>query len=62
MARQRLVDKKRREEEEKSKKLEDLILKTSSTSALQAINLSQLLKKKWSEEQNAYIIMSKIKT
>ena len=48
----------RDEKEKDAKNLEDLILKTSKTSALQAINLSQLLKKKWSEESNAYVIMS----
>ena len=49
--------------QEKAKKgLEDIILETSKTSALQAINLNQLLKKKWSEEKDAYILLSNIKT
>ena len=39
-----------------------MIQLTAQTSALQAINLSQLLKKKWTEEPNAYMIMSKIRT
>jgi len=33
---------------------------TAQTSALQAINLSQLLKKKWTEERDAYQIQSKL--
>jgi hypothetical protein len=37
-------------------------LQTSETSALKAMNLNQLLKKKWSEEKNAYQIMSKIQS
>ena len=58
---QRQKDKQRRAEREEVKCREQLILQTSKSSALQAINLSQLLKKKWSEEKNAYIIMSKVK-
>lgn len=34
---------------------------TAKLSALQAVNLSQLLKKKWSEEKDSYKILSKIK-
>jgi hypothetical protein len=42
--------------------LDELILKTSKTSALRAINLNKLLSKKWTEEKNAYKILSNIKT
>lgn len=31
-------------------------------SALQAINLDQLLRKKWTDEKDAYVIMTKIKS
>lgn len=41
--------------------LEEMIKHTAQKSALQAINLSQLLKKKWTEERDAYVIMTKIK-
>ena len=50
------------EEQKYLKNVDELILKTSKTSALKAINLNQLLKKKWSEEKNAFKILSKIKT
>lgn len=62
LARKRLLQKSKDEEEKFSKGLEELILKTSKTSALKAMNLNQLLKKKWSEEKNAYVIMSQIKS
>ena len=39
-----------------------MIADTAHTSAIQAVKLSQLLKKKWSEEKNAYKIMSGINT
>ena len=42
--------------------IDELILQTSKTSALRAVNLNELLKKKWSEEKNAYRIMSKIQS
>ena len=35
---------------------------TAQTSAIQAINLSNLLTKKWTEEKDGYVILSKIKT
>ena len=41
--------------------LEQIIKLTADKSALQAINLSQLLHKKWTEERDAYVIMTKIK-
>jgi hypothetical protein len=41
--------------------LEQLIKNTAEVSALQAINLSQLLKKKWTDEKDSYVVMSKIK-
>ncbi len=50
------------EEEKTQKLLDELILKTSKTSALRAINLNKLLSKKWTEEKNAYKILSNIKT
>lgn len=42
--------------------LKDMIEQTGKISALSAINLSQLLTKKWTEEKNAYMIMSQIRT
>lgn len=39
-----------------------MVLETSKTSALSAINLNQLLKKKWIEEKNSYKIMSNVRT
>ena len=61
-ARKRLMDKTKKMENAEQKCLDELIDKTAKTSALQAINLSKLLTKKWSEEKNAYYIMSNIKT
>lgn len=52
----------RDKEEEFEKNIDELILQTSKTSALRAVNLNELLKKKWSEEKNAYRMMSNIKT
>ena len=46
---------------ETERKIDMLILETSKTSALRAVNLSQLLKKKWTEESNSYRIMSNLK-
>ena len=48
------------EEAETEKRIDQLILETSKTSALRAVNLSQLLKKKWTEEKNSYKILSKL--
>ena len=39
-----------------------MVLDTSKSSALRAINLNQLLKKKWTEEKNSYKLMTKIST
>jgi hypothetical protein len=39
-----------------------MIQSTAQTNAIQAINLSNLLKKKWTEDKDAYVILSKIKT
>ena len=61
-ARKRLRDKLKGQDEAEAAGLDGLIETTAKISALQAINLSQLLKKKWSEEKNAYFIMSNIKT
>ena len=44
------------------KDIDELILQTSKTSALRAVNLNELLKKKWREEKNAYRIMRKIQS
>ena len=54
----------RRKEIERAQEqnLEELIKNTAEVSALQAINLSQLLKKKWTDEKDSYVVMSKIKT
>lgn len=42
--------------------LEKLIIDTSKANPLRAAKLDTLLKKKWSEEKNAYRLMSYIKT
>ena len=54
MARQRLIQKQKDEEEAYNLNIDNMVLQTSKTSALNAINLNQLLKKKWQEEKNAY--------
>ena len=55
--------KKRKEREQAQKRnLDKLIEDTAEVSALQAINLDQLLRKKWTDEKDAYVIMTKIKT
>ena len=48
------------EEVETEQKIDQIILETSKTSALRAVNLSQLLKPKWTEEKNSYRILSKL--
>lgn len=60
MTRKRLVERRREIELQEDKRLDEIIEMTAQKSALQAINLSQLLKKKWTEETNAYQIISKI--
>lgn len=62
VARLRLIEKNRMEEETYKENLERIIKETMKENALKAMNLNQLLKKKWSEEKNAYMIMSKIQT
>ena len=57
-----LVRKKKEMEKAQTEGLDEMIKQTAQKSALQAINLSQLLKKKWTEERNAYVIMTKIKS
>lgn len=54
----------RRKEREMAQKrnLDKLIEDTAEVSALQAINLDQLLRKKWTDEKDAYVIMTKIKS
>ena len=61
-ARQRLLQKERRKEQEHERQLDTMINETAQTSALHATKLSQLLKKKWTEEKNAYKLMSNIRT
>lgn len=60
-AKANLQRQRRLKEIETERKIDMLILETSKTSALRAVNLSQLLKKKWTEDANAYRIMSNIK-
>ena len=60
--RMNLVRKKKEMEKAQTEGLDEMIKQTAQKSALQAINLSQLLKKKWTEERNAYVIMTKIKS
>ena len=59
-ARRRLNELKGSMEDNQEKKLEEMIQQTAQKSALQAINLERLLKKKWSEEKDSYFILSKI--
>ena len=61
MTRKNLVKKRKEMELAQAEGLEEMIKHTAQKSALQAINLSQLLKKKWTEERDAYVIMTKIK-
>ena len=60
--RQQLSLKRREREEEQKRNLDKLIEDTAEVSALQAINLDQLLRKKWTEEKDSYVVMTKIKT
>ena len=60
--RQRLARERRIKAAQAEKDVEDMIETTAQQSAIQAINLSNLLRKKWTEEKDAYIILSKIKT
>jgi hypothetical protein len=62
VARERLLLKQQQVEQDTGKGLEKLIQETAETSALQAINLSRLLRRNWSEEKNAYVIMSNIRS
>ena len=54
--------KRKEREQAQQQNLDKLIKETSEVSALQAINLDQLLRKKWQEEKDAFVIMTKIKT
>ena len=62
VARDRLLLKQQQQEQDTGRGLEKLIQETAETSALQAINLSRLLRRNWSEEKNAYVIMSNIRS
>ena len=62
LAKQRLKQKEIEDAEEHERLLDQMILDTSKTSALRAINLNQLLKKKWTEEKNSYKLLTKITT
>ena len=57
-----LANKRKEREQEQKRNLDKLIEDTAEVSALQAINLDQLLRKKWTDEKDAYVIMTKIKT
>lgn len=57
-----LVRRRKEMEKAQSEALGDMIELTAQKSALQAINLSQLLEKKWTEGKDAYVIMTKIKS
>jgi len=58
----RLIRERKLREKRNEMDLNDMIERTGKISALSAINLSQLLTKKWTEEKNAYMIMSQIRT
>lgn len=62
IARQRLIQKEKDAEELYNRNIDNMVLEISKTSALSAINVNQLLKKKWLEEKNAYKVMSNVKT
>ena len=57
-----LAHKRKEREMAQKRNLDKLIEDTAEVSALQAINLDQLLRKKWTDEKDAYVIMTKIKT
>ena len=60
-ARLRLKEKNKKEQEDHDRKIELLILNASKESALAAVNLNQLLKKKWAEEKNSWRLLSHLK-
>ena len=60
--RRHLARKRKEMEQAQKKNLDKLIEDTAEVSALQAINLDQLLKKKWTDEKDSYVILTKIKT
>ena len=60
--RMQLAKNKKDREMNQKRNLDKLIKDTAEVSALQAINLDQLLRKKWTDEKDAYVIMTKIKT
>ena len=62
LTRQKLVFRRKEREQDRAENLEKLIKDTAKVSALQAINLDQLLKKKWTEEKDSYVIMTKVTT
>ena len=62
MTRIHLAQKRKEREQAQKRNLDKLIEDTAEVSALQAINLDQLLRKKWTDEKDAYHIMTKIKT
>ena len=62
MARQRLIQKEKDAEEKYIVDVDDLVLEISKVSALSAINVNKILKKKWIEEKNAYKVMTSVKS
>ena len=60
--RHQLTLKRKEKEQAQKRNLDKLIEDTAEVSALQAINLDQLLRKKWTEEKDSYVVMTKIKT
>ena len=62
MTRVNLAKKRAEREQAQKRNLDKLIEDTAEVSALQAINLDQLLRKKWTDEKDAYTIMTKVKT
>ena len=61
-ARKRLYEGKVNREEQRERKLEEMITQTAQRSALHAINLEKLLKRKWNEDKDSYFILSNLKT
>ena len=61
-ARERLKLKEKQKEQELNFHIDHIVNDAAKKSALSAIQLNQLLRKKWSEERNAYKLISGIKT
>jgi hypothetical protein len=60
-AQKRVQDSYRAHRQKEDVDLEVILEKTASVgSAVRAVNLERLLKKQWSQERNAYVLLSKL--